>query len=122
MSINRFIVVRTNFVAFHKYRIAGEIDPSIKFLENIHRHNFHVTVKIQVHHDDRELEFFLVKKGIEDWIGENLSNKTFESSCEMFAEKILKEYLFFTYGGNRMYTITVSEDGESDGIIEYNLE
>jgi hypothetical protein len=40
-------------------------------------------------------------------------------SCEMIAEQILNDHLIPSYGADRNYEITVSEDGESDGIIEY---
>ena len=56
-----YITVRTEFEGFHRYPNAGEIDSRIKFLENEHRHIFKVEVTASVTHNDRELEFFLVK-------------------------------------------------------------
>jgi hypothetical protein len=38
----------------------------------------------------------------------------------MIAKDILENHLIPNYGDNRYYEITVSEDGESDGVIEYN--
>jgi len=112
-----YIRVRTDFEGFHYYPKAGDIDPRIKFLETEHRHIFKVEVKISVTHLDRELEFFLVKWALQDFIKSgNMNHK----SCEMIAQEILEEHLIPTYGDNRYYEITVSEDGESDGIIEYN--
>jgi hypothetical protein len=76
---------------------------------------FKVEAKISVTHADRELEFFLVKWGITEFIkGGNQNHK----SCEMIAEDILG-YLISKYGANRIYEVTVSEDGESDGIVEH---
>jgi hypothetical protein len=40
-------------------------------------------------------------------------------SCEMIATDILEKHLIPAYGSNRYYEIVVSEDGESDGIVEY---
>jgi hypothetical protein len=37
----------------------------------------------------------------------------------MIAEDILQNHLVPLYGDNRYYEIVVSEDGESDGIIEH---
>jgi hypothetical protein len=37
----------------------------------------------------------------------------------MMATDILQQHLIPNYGGQRYYEITVSEDGESDGIVEY---
>ena len=115
--IKTFIKVRTEFEGFHFYPGAGDIDPRIKFLENEHRHMFKVEVKISVNHDDRELEFFLVKWALEEYI--SFSNNA-HMSCEMIGRKILEEHLIPKYGDDRTYEIVVSEDGESDGIIEYN--
>jgi hypothetical protein len=110
-----YIKIRTEFEGYHYYPNAGEIDPRIKFLENEHRHMFKVEVKISVTHLDRELEFFLVKWGLQDFIK---SGKMNHQSCEMIATDILNEHLLPKYG-ERYYEIVVSEDGESDGIVEY---
>ena len=112
---NTFIKVRTEFEGFHYYPNAGQIDPRIQFLENTHRHMFKVDVKISVTHLDRELEFFLVKWALADFIKDgNMNHK----SCEMIATDILENHLLPLYG-ERYYEVTVSEDGESDGIVEY---
>jgi hypothetical protein len=117
MTINTYIKVRTEFEGFHYYPNAGSIDPRIKFLENEHRHMFKVEVKISVTHDDRELEFFLVKWALTDFLTESKMN---HKSCEMIARDILTQHLIPKYGINRTYAIVVSEDGESDGILEYS--
>jgi len=110
-----FIKVRTEFEGFHYYPNAGDIDSRIKFLENEHRHMFKVEVKISVNHLDRELEFFLVKWALQEFIQAGKQN---HKSCEMIATDILENHLLLKYG-ERYYEIVVSEDGESDGIIEY---
>jgi hypothetical protein len=110
-----YIRVRTEFEGFHFYPNAGSIDPRIQFLENEHRHMFKVEVKISVDHLDRELEFFLVKWALQDFIK---SGSQDHRSCEMIAQDILVNHLIPKYG-QRYYEIVVSEDGESDGIIEY---
>jgi hypothetical protein len=115
-STMTFIKVRTEFEGFHYYPNAGSIDPRIQFLENEHRHMFKVEVKISVDHLDRELEFFLVKWALQDFIKSGNQN---HKSCEMMATDILQQHLIPNYGSQRYYEITVSEDGESDGIVEY---
>ena len=77
---------------------------------------FKVEVKISVTHLDRELEFFLVKWALQDFIKVGNQN---HKSCEMIATDILQQHLIPNYG-ERYYEIVVSEDGESDGIVEYN--
>jgi hypothetical protein len=115
--IKTYIKVRTEFEGFHFYPNAGSIDPRIKFLEKEHRHMFKVEVKISVNHLDRELEFFLVKWALQDFIKAGNQN---HKSCEMIATDILQNHLIPKYGDNRFYEIIISEDGESDGIVEYN--
>jgi len=114
-ATNTFIKIRTEFEGFHYYPNAGEIDPRIKFLEHEHRHMFKVEVKISVTHLDRELEFFLVKWALQEFIEAGDQN---HKSCEMIATDILQNHLLPSYG-ERYYEIVVSEDGESDGIVEY---
>jgi len=110
-----YIKVRTEFEGFHRYPNASEIDERIRFLEDEHRHIFKVEVKISVNHLDRELEFFLVKWALQDFIK---AGDQSHKSCEMIGTDILENFLIPNYG-ERYYEITVSEDGESDGIIEY---
>jgi hypothetical protein len=110
-----FIKVRTEFEGLHYYPNAGTIDSRIQFLENEHRHMFKVEVKISVEHLDRELEFFLVKWALQEFIQAGDQN---HKSCEMIGNDILNNHLLPKYG-ERYYEVVVSEDGESDGIVEY---
>lgn len=116
MERNSYIKVRAEFEGWHHYPNAGDIDPRIKFLEDDHRHMFKVEVKISVNHNDRELEFFLVKWALNEYITESQMN---HKSCEMIATDILEYHLIPKYGPDRYYEVIVSEDGESDGIIEH---
>lgn len=115
-----WIRVRTEIEGFHCYPNASQIDPRIQFLENMHRHIFKISVKMTVTHLDRELEFFLVKWALQDF----LSNRTtpHNKSCETLANEILVDHLIPSYGSDRKYEVIVSEDGESDGIVEYSPE
>lgn len=116
MITKTYIKVRTEFEGFHFYPKAGDINSKIRFLEHEHRHIFKLEVKISVNHLDRELEFFLVKWALQDFIK---SGNMDHRSCEMIATEILNNHLIPLYGNNRYYEIIVSEDGESDGIIEF---
>jgi hypothetical protein len=112
--LESYIKVRTQFEGFHFYPGASSIDPRIDFLESPHRHMFKVEVQISVTHTDRELEFFLVKWALQDFIkGGSMNHK----SCEMIATDIIVDHLFPRYGKDRYYQVVVSEDGESDGIV-----
>jgi len=67
-----------------------------------------------VHHLDREVEFILFKRELQELFeNRNFNNK----SCEMICDDIA-EYLADKYPG-RTYTISVSEDGENGAIGKY---
>lgn len=115
MTVQTFIKIRTEFEGMHSYPNAGLIDSKIAFLENTHRHIFKVEITISVNHLDRELEFFLVKWALNEFITSGDQNY---KSCEMIASEILNNHLLPKYG-DRCYSVSVSEDGESDGIVKY---
>lgn len=114
-----YITVRTSFEAYHRYVGAGQVSEKIKFLENYHRHKFLVSVTIEVSDDDRELEFFLVKWNLDQWLSETFAKSYFDGSCEMVAKNIIISHLLPTYQNNRYMEVSVSEDGENDGLVKY---
>lgn len=117
MSINRYIEVTGQYEGYHKYENAPD---EVAFLRNLHRHMFKWSALIEVFHDDRELEFFLVKRLIETKIVAFTSWSTTDlGSCEMQAEKILNG-LLAAYGHDRFISVKVSEDGENSGWVEYD--
>lgn len=112
-SLKRYITVRHEYPGFHWYEDAPD---KVAFLKNRHRHMFKVKAVIEVFHDDRELEFFLVKDDLIRQILAYITMKDNLGSCEMQAEAILIG-LQNLYGDNRYYQIIVSEDGENDGSV-----
>ena len=100
----------------------------VSFLGYPHRHIFHFRVRIEVFHDDRDIEFIQFKRWLERLFdsdaGEsyrtdsncsvlNLNNK----SCEMIADDLYNE-ISTRYPG-RFIEIDVSEDGENGCQIFY---
>ena len=116
MKKTMFIEVNTQFEFFHKWENAPE---EVGFLRNLHRHDFLVTCQIEVYHNDRELEFFMVLHRLESFINDELKHMPATTSCEQFCEKI-GEFLIETYG-NRNLMIKVSEDGKSASIMNYEV-
>lgn len=105
-----WIVIRSRSEGLHCWPSAPE---QVLFLRNPHRHEFHTTVKIEVGHDDRELEFFMVKKEIEPLLPYgDMGSK----SCEQMAQEIIVA-LGMIYG-RRNYSVEVSEDGENSALVE----
>ena len=112
----RYLVVRDQYEGFHKYEDAPA---EVAFLKYRHRHMFKWTDKIEVFHDNRELEFFMVKDVIKKEIMPFVVMLDNLGSCEQQAERIL-DGLLNAYGPDRYYSVIVSEDGENDGEIEWS--
>lgn len=87
------------------------------FLRSNHRHMFHFTVRVEMTHDDRDIEFFMMKRKMLSWYGAFTAFGP--QSCEMIARdlagRIVAEY------GERNLQIKVSEDGENAGIYTRTL-
>ena len=109
----------------HKYpaaltdpKLATGDEYDVSFLGYPHRHIFHFKVWIEVFHDDRDIEFILFKR----WL-ENLYEGTLEldyKSCEMIADD-LAIAIQTRYPG-RQLTIDVSEDGENGCSCTYEKQ
>jgi 6-pyruvoyl-tetrahydropterin synthase len=105
--MSKEIFVKTQFEAKHRWPKAPE---EVKFLRNLHRHIFHVEMGFEVTHNDRELEFFMVKKRIDKSIQQFLCSVDTSFSCEQCAEYLVKDFKEQNYPV--LYAI-VSEDNEN---------
>lgn len=105
------IWVTTQFKGFH---IWGEAPEEVEFLRNNHRHLFKVKITIEVLHDNRELEFFILQEILDTFIDVELTKDNL-GSCEMIGEQI-KLYFEKEYP-NRFIEVEVSEDGENGAIV-----
>lgn len=108
------IVVKTQFEGKHQY---VDAPPAVEYLKNIHRHLFYVEVEMEVSHDDRELEFILVKNTINKYIESHPFSII--ASCEQMADLICR-HLIEVYG-ERAMKCCVYEDGENGGCVYYEL-
>lgn len=108
-----FIWVTFQKEGIHKYPQALT-DPKLKeveFLGYPHRHMFHFKVKIEVFHDDRDLEFILFKRELEALYSDQGTMSLNNQSCEMIARELAK-YIQSKYP-NRDLSISVAEDNEN---------
>ena len=115
MAAKSFIIVRTSFTGLHQWKDAPmEVD----FLKALHRHIFYVEAKIPVTHNNRQLEFFMVKSFLDRSITEMFpTDKLGQVSCEMIAEDLMNR-IMKTYGIRKDLSVYVSEDGENSGGVE----
>lgn len=99
------VFVTTQFVGFHAWDDAPD---EVAFLRDRHRHQFQVELAIEVTHDDRDIEFFMLKRALEAYIDRQVAD--LDRSCEQYAEKIA-EWAAARY--NQPAKVEVSEDGEN---------
>ena len=120
--------VKSIWVTFRKEGVhlypAAATDPRLKtgdwddvsFLGVPHRHIFHFKVRIEVFHDDRDIEFIQFKRWLEKLYNEDILELD-HKSCEMISDDLYKE-IAARYPG-RFVEIEVSEDGENGSLVFY---
>lgn len=122
-----FIYVKFQKEGIHKYPAAltdpalatGDPLTDVSFLGYPHRHLFHFVVKIEVGHNDRDIEFIQFKRWLENLYSDGTLQLDFKS-CEMIAEELHR--LIRRRYPNRAVTIDVSEDNENGAIIEFGAK
>jgi len=98
--------IQTSFEGFHCWKDAPR---EVMFLRSDHRHIFHVKLGVQVVHQDRDVEFFQLKKRVDDFIKEHYQGKWFRYSCEQIAGQLLTKF--------DADFVEVSEDGENGATV-----
>lgn len=117
MSSSKSIWVTFQKEGVHKYP-GADTDPAlatgdwddVSFLGYPHRHIFHFKVRIEVFHNDRDIEFIQFKR----WCERLYAGGTLEldhKSCEMIADDLFAQ-ISTRYPG-RFIEIDVSEDNEN---------
>lgn len=110
--MQRLIKVKFDFEGFHVYKGAPD---EVAFLREIHRHIFNVHATMEVYHDDREVEFIILKRFLSKFVEQRYPDKLV-GSCEMVAETIYDK-LKSEYGSERYVRVEVYEDNENGGIV-----
>ena len=109
------VIAKLEIEGLHNWPAADQVFPEVGFLSSMHRHKWFITAKKPVYHDDRDVEFIMFKRDIEEWLRNtywNPSSRTHEfgaKSCEMLAREILEEF-----GCNY---VSVFEDNENGAEI-----
>jgi len=83
------IKIKTQFQAFHRWKDAPD---HVSFLRDYHRHIFNVELEIQVKHDDRDVEFFTIKKAVDLYLKQEYEGRKFDYGCEAIAREICEEF------------------------------
>lgn len=107
------IEVKTQFEGLHCW---PEAPDDVKFLRHMHRHMFHVVLRVPVSHNDRDLEFIMVKHELEKFIKDRYGwpdapMALGRMSCEDIAASVIK-WVHVKYD-RRGAEVGVFEDGEN---------
>jgi uncharacterized protein YqgQ len=116
MCTKQTIWVRFQKEGIHCY---PDAPAGVEFLKHPHRHMFHFEVEIQVYHDDRDIEFILFKRELEQLYSDAILQLDYKS-CEMISND-LAEYIINKYP-RRWLRIVVSEDNENGATSIYEPE
>ena len=119
-KVKKTIFISTSFEGVHCYPSAPE---GVEFLRTPHRHMFGVYLEVEVYHDDRELEFILLKRSVNNWIKSRQDEfgtwQMGAMSCEMVANWLIENVKEELPKGNERYIkVRVDEDGENGATIE----
>lgn len=115
MSMRTFVEARGIVLGFHYWPEAPE---EVAFLRARHRHRFHWRVKVEVLHDDRQVEFVLLKRDVDrvfklfptSELGFDFATRSCEQIARMICETLIND-------GYRIHDVGVSEDGEFEGTV-----
>jgi hypothetical protein len=102
------IFITTRFEGFHRWPTAPD---AVAFLRDSHRHIFHVRLEKPVAHNDRDIEFILLKREVDREIARlqgECSEMVATWSCENWADVLGKEF--------QASRVEVSEDGENGAV------
>lgn len=109
--MKKFIVIKTTFEAIHCWPECP-ID-EVQFLQHPHRHEFYVTMKWEVHHNDRDKEFIVMKREVDFWLQANYDKKDIgRKSCEDICDELKTAFKDAVF-------ISVFEDNENGVVALY---
>ena len=89
----------------------------VSFLANQHRHTVWFSVRVNVHHNDREIEFFQLKRlcqGVFPGDTHDVGTASMEQLAERLLEALIPKY------PKRDWEIRVMEDNENGAIVSYS--
>ncbi len=103
MKVN--VIIKTEFEAVHCWPDCPL--EAVSFLRNKHRHIFKVTCKAGVTHTNRDIEFIMLKRAVEQYLRSTYDKKDIGGmSCEMICKDLLDAFPVLNY-------VCVEEDGEN---------
>lgn len=113
--MKRMIEIRFRFEGLHHWPDAPD---EVIFLRSPHRHEFYARVRMDVLHADRELEFFMMKSRLQQFV-KNWGYDLGSQSCEMMATKIM-EFVVEKWSRSEV-EVEINEDNENGAIVSSSI-
>ena len=122
-DFDAFVFCRLTFEAMHRFEDAPM---TVRYLSNLHRHVFHVELRVRVSSLDREVEFILLKDEVKRRIERfKIDSDTDVWSCEHWCVALMRQPWGIQTGSSPagrgpVYAdrVVVSEDGENGAVVE----
>lgn len=111
MRTETYVYVTTSFIGYHRWATAPQ---PVAFLRNFHRQPNLKDMAVKVSHGDRDVEFIMLKRELDQYLKLVFDETQFEFSCEQIAEHIIKAV---TDAGFAVHSCDVSEDGENGAVV-----
>lgn len=108
----RWAKVTCRFEGMHRY---PDAPAEVSFLKHLHRHIFHITVFVEQFHNERDVEYIMLKRWLETFV--DVAPWPEEMSCEAIAERVGTE-VCAKHPGRRVM-VEVNEDGENGALVEF---
>jgi hypothetical protein len=93
--------------------------PEVDYLRDPHRHVFHIKAHKIVTHNDRDVEFIILKHAVQQHLLDQYWDEKYKClmfgarSCEMIAEELISKF--------DLSKCEVSEDGENGAIVTVTM-
>lgn len=121
----RYIFITSSFEGLHRYPDAPD---DVAYLRNSHRHIFGLKIKVEVKHNDRELEFIRLQHKVNTYLDAKMDDNHVwnlgRRSCEDVAQELL-EFLRKEYGtgfiDDRWMSVEVNEDGFCGAVVDNSV-
>lgn len=113
--MKKLLYIKTRFIGFHNWPNAPK---PVEYLRALHRHEFRVTVVVEVAGSDREVEFHLLRIDVDAAAKKLVKELGFtpSMSCEQMAE-YLHQKLRHKYP--LIKSLSVSEEEECGAILSF---
>lgn len=108
-------ISRSVEVSFQRELVYGDITKKVP-IGQLHRHRVTFCVRVNVHHVDREIEYFELRRFCMNLMpGDThaVGDTSLESLAETLLGKLVEEY------PNRSWEIRVLEDAENGAVVQY---